>query len=169
VSDEHPGGPEADKLAGRARAGDTELKRQIKASLRAQEPVTQEHLLAQLSERESYAWSWIRIWEQVTVNLLSAVILALGGAVGLRVFQSLADVVIVPGQWLDLIIYAALGVALLVGVLALLAYLFMRRHPLAALLAILSLMVGMGAWRNGLTSLARSGQARSGGDPGKES
>jgi hypothetical protein len=159
VSEEHPGGPESGKLAGPAPAADTALKRQILTSLRAQEPGTQEHLLARLSERESYAWSWIRIWEQVTINLLSAIILALGGAVGLHVFQSLADVVIVPGQWLDLIIYAALGVALLVGILALLAYLFMRRHPLAALLTLMSLLIGMGAGNGWLTSLARAGQA----------
>lgn len=56
------------------------------STVTAQSNVRARQLLP-LSTKESYAWSWLRIWEQVTTNVLTVAVLAIAGGVGTLLYQ----------------------------------------------------------------------------------
>lgn len=107
----------------------------------------QARLAAVLSPDERYAWSWIRIWEQVTINVLTVVILAIGGAVFALIYQHLFNFIIVPTNLLLAVVFTSTGVLVTVALLALGMYLYMRKHPIAATFALAALLLGFGGSR----------------------
>jgi hypothetical protein len=112
------------------------------------------------AEQLPYAWNWVRIWEQVAVNVLTVVVLAiLSGLVSLCVllYQWVSAAVFVPTRLLQGIALVGLSTLLVLLVLALAVYLYvritLRRNPaLAMALAVAAL--------GGVLFLAFAGKGR---------
>ena len=62
---------------------------------------SQSQLASLLSPGERYAWSWIRIWEQVTTNVLTVVVLAALGALFALIVQHFFNFIVVPTNLLE--------------------------------------------------------------------
>jgi cation transport ATPase len=112
----------------------------------------------------SYVWSWIRIWEQVTTNVLTLIIAAGGGSLVVQVYQNVFHHIVLPADLLTGIIFASLGVLFAMAAIAGLVYLYMRKHPLAAVLALVALALGTCVGEQ-ITKLTEQAWKPSEGDP----
>lgn len=85
---------------------------------------------------QGYEWSNTRIREQVTINVLSAVILALltafvafaGSSLGL-LMQHVFDYIVVPTHLLSAIVFISLGIVITLLLVMGAGYLLMRKYP----------------------------------------
>ncbi len=80
----------------------------------------------QALQQAAYTLSWMRIWEQVIINVLSAMALtalSVGGALLLLLYQRLTSYIVVPTNVLIAVLFLSLGALVMLVVIALVAYL----------------------------------------------
>lgn len=108
-----------------------------------------------------YTWSNVRVAEQVAINVITWLVLAILAAIvaslGLFV-QWLSHYIVVPTNILVAVVCIGLGVVLTLGILIGTAYLYVSIHPEAVLGILGGLLVAaiFISWRNG--SLAKTVQ-----------
>jgi hypothetical protein len=98
------------------------------------------------SAKETYVWSWIRVFEQIAINVLTVLILAVGGAGFALVYQRIFRYVVVPEHLLQAVLFAAVGslitVVVIIALIAALIYRSLQKNPMPFFFAFLGLALG---------------------------